>query len=87
MTTTTGDFERLATSAPAANSALENAVELQPGQSATVNVTFDPTGPVGSTDSGVLYLDALQSGVPAYGQLAGDAVAALPYSYTVDIRD
>ena len=50
-------------------------------------MTFDPTGLVGSTDSGVLYLDALQSGVPAYGQLAGDAVAALPYSYTVDIRD
>jgi Subtilase family len=87
VTTATGDFERLATSAAAGNSALENAVELQPGQSATVNVTFDPTGPVGSTDSGVLYLDSLQIGVPAYGQLAGDEVAALPYSYTVDIHD
>jgi hypothetical protein len=33
--------------------------------------------------SGTLYLDALQGGVPPYGQLAGDEVAALPYSYTV----
>jgi hypothetical protein len=30
-----------------------------------------------------LYLDALQSGVPPAGQLSGDEVAALPYSYIV----
>jgi hypothetical protein len=35
----------------------------------------------------MLYLDSLQSGVPVYGQLAGDEVAALPYAFTVDIHD
>ena len=32
--------------------------------------------------TGTLYLDALQSGVPPYGQIAADEVVALPYSYT-----
>ena len=48
---------------------------------ATVNVTIKAAGPAGAAVSGTLYLDALQSGVPPYGQLAGDEVAALPYSY------
>jgi hypothetical protein len=48
-----------------------------------VNVTFRAAGTAGATVSGTLYLDALQSGVPPYGQLAGDEVAALPYSYKV----
>jgi hypothetical protein len=87
VTTPNGDFEQLATSVNAGNTGIENVVELQPGKSATVNVTFTATDPVGTTDSGTLYLDSLQSGVPAYGQLAGDEVAALPYSFTADIHD
>ena len=83
VTTATGDFEQLARGAEAGNQAIVEAVELQPGQCATVDVTFRAAGPAGHADSGTLYLDALQSGVPVYGQLAGDEVTALPYSYTV----
>jgi Subtilase family len=81
----TGDFEQLAQSPSAGSTALNDAVELQSGKSATVNVTFTvPLGTAaGGVVSGTLYLDTLQSGVPAFGQLAGDQVAALPYSYKV----
>ena len=48
-----------------------------------MDVTFSPAGLVGTVDSGTLYLDALQSGVPPSGQLSGDEVAAVAYSYTV----
>jgi hypothetical protein len=83
VTSTTGDFEQLATGAAAGNTAFGNVVELSPGQSVAVNVTITPSGTVGTVDSGTLYLDTLQSGVPPYGQIAADEVAALPYSYTV----
>ncbi len=81
VTAATGDFEQLALSPAAGNAGIGKAVEVQPGRSATVNVTFKAAGPAGAAVSGTLYLDALQSGVPPYGQLAGDEVAALPYSY------
>ena len=83
VSTATGDFEQLAQSAAAGSTGLEDGVELQSGKSATVKVTFKAAGTAGSIVSGTLYLDTLQSGVPAYGQLAGDQVAALPYSYKV----
>jgi hypothetical protein len=84
VTVATGDYEQLAVSAAAGNKAIDKAVELQPGQSATVNVTFQAPGvPVGLPVRGTLYLDALQISVPPYDQGAGDEVAALPYSYFV----
>ena len=83
VSTATGDFEQLAQSAAAGSTGLEDGVELQSGKSATVKVTFKAAGTAGSIVSGTLYLDTLQSGVSAYGQLAGDQVAALPYSYKV----
>jgi Subtilase family len=83
----TGDLEQLAEGAAAGNTAIENVVELQPGRSATVNVTFRPAGRAGTVDSGTLYLDALQSGVPPNEQLSGDEVAALSYSYKVGNPD
>jgi len=88
VTSATGDFEQLATSAAAGNAVISptngvGATELQPGQSATLNVTIKPSGTAGTAVSGTLYLDALQSGVPPYGQIAADEVASLPYSYTV----
>ena len=83
VTVATGDLEQLAQSASAGNAGIDQAVELQSGQSATVNVTFDAAGTAGSVVTGTLYLDALQSGVPPYGQITGDEVAALPYSYKV----
>jgi hypothetical protein len=80
----TGDLEQLALGAAAGNAAVARAVELQPGKSATVNVTFKPKGVTpGTLMSGTLYLDTVQSDVPPYGQGAGDEVAALPYSYSV----
>ncbi len=83
VTVATGDFEELAVSAADGSAAVSKAVELQPGQSVKVNVTIKPTGKAGAKVTGTLYLDTLQSGVPPYGQVAGDEVAALPYSYTV----
>ena len=83
VTAATGDFEQLALSAAAGSAGISRAVEVQPGKSAVVNVTFRAAGRPGATVAGTLYLDALQSGVPPYGQLAGDEVAALPYSYKV----
>lgn len=61
----------------------KNLVQLQPGKSATVNVTITPSGAAGTVVSGTLYLDALEIGVPPYGQLASSEVAAVRYEYTV----
>ncbi len=83
VTAATGDLEQLALGPAAGSAGIGHAVEIQPGRSATVNVTFRAAGRAGATVSGTLYLDALQGGVPPYGQLAGDEVAALPYSYKV----
>lgn len=80
----TGDLEQLATSVQAGNTAIADAVELKPGKSARVEVTFDSVGgPSGTLVSGALYLDTVQGGTPPYGQLSADEVAALPYSYVV----
>jgi hypothetical protein len=83
VSVSTGDLEQLAQGVSAGNKAVRNAVELKPGRSATVTVTFRPAGRAGATVAGTLYLDALQSGVPPGGQLSGDEVAALAYSYKV----
>jgi len=59
-------------------------VVVQPGQSVTIPVTIAPTGPTGTTVSGVLYLDD-DSLFSLYGALAPNAntVAAIPYSYKI----
>ena len=80
----TGDFERLATSPAAGSAAVGKAVALQPGQSATVDVTFEvPSGTPAGARHGLLYLDTLQGNLQPNGQLSGDQVTAQPYSYTV----
>jgi hypothetical protein len=80
----TGDLEQVAVRPAAGNTALGKAVELQPGKSATVNVTFKPEAVMaGAVLSGTLYPDTLQGGAPPYGQGTADEVAARPYSYTV----
>jgi hypothetical protein len=56
---------------------------IQPGQTATINVTITPSAPAGTVVSGNLYVDVLDGNVPPYGQLGGDELAALPYTYTV----
>ncbi|MGH9016911.1 MAG: S8 family serine peptidase, partial [Acidimicrobiales bacterium] len=59
-------------------------VVVMPGQSAVIPVTIAPTGPAGTTVSGVLYLDD-DSLFSLYGGLApnADTVAAIPYSYVI----
>jgi hypothetical protein len=77
--TGTGDFWLAAVNPAAAISP----VTINPGQSATVNVTITPAGASGTVVSGALYVNDLMEGVPPYGQQAGDEMAALPYDYTI----
>jgi hypothetical protein len=56
---------------------------IQPGQSATINVTITPSGAAGTVVSGNLYADVFDGNVPPYGQEGGDELAALPYTYTI----
>jgi hypothetical protein len=76
----TGDLWLTAIGAPVTVSP----VIVLPGQSAVIPVTFAPTGPPGTTISGVLYLDD-DSLLSLYGTLApnADTVAAIPYSYVI----
>ncbi|MBO0820734.1 MAG: S8 family serine peptidase, partial [Nocardiopsaceae bacterium] len=64
-------------------SAAVKPVVIQPGHSATINVTITPSAAPGTVVKGTLYVDDLVTAVPPYGQLSGDEVAALPYEYTV----
>jgi hypothetical protein len=77
----TGDLEQFAINPAATSNALFAPIELVPGQTAVINVVISPSAATG-TNAGTLYVDAVEPGVPPYSQLAGDEVAALPYSYT-----
>jgi hypothetical protein len=50
-------------------------------QTLTATALKPAAGAPASLVSGTLYLDTVQGEVPPYGQVAGDEVAALPYSY------
>ncbi|MGD0705053.1 MAG: S8 family serine peptidase [Trebonia sp.] len=58
-------------------------VTINPGQTATVNVTITPNEAAGTVVSGHLYVDDDATAVPPYGQLTGDELSAIPYEYTV----
>ena len=79
MTSDTGDLEPAAIN-PATTF---SPVVIQPGQSATVNVTITPSGSSGTVVSGTLYVDDFLTNVPAYGQQGADEMGAIPYSYTI----
>jgi hypothetical protein len=79
MTSATGDLEPAALN-PATTF---SPVVINPGQSATVNVTITPSGPSGSVVSGTLYVDDFLTNVPAYGQQGADEMGAIPYTYTI----
>ena len=66
-------------------SATFSPVLINPGQTATVNVTITPSGAAGTVVMGNLYVDDFDSSVPptAYDQTSGDELAALPYTYTI----
>ncbi len=79
VTSDTGDFWQFAVNENAAFSPLV----LNPGQTATVNVTITPSAAAGSVVSGVLYVDALLNDIPPYEQAAGNELAGIPYEYRV----
>ena len=79
VTSTTGDVE-LASINPAATF---SPVVINPGQSATIDVTITPSAAPGTQVHGTLYMDDLLTSIPPYGQIATDELAGLPYSYTV----
>jgi hypothetical protein len=56
---------------------------INPGQTAVINVTITPAGASGTVVSGNLYINDFLGGVPPYGETAGDELAALPYTYTI----
>ncbi|RKS75393.1 peptidase inhibitor I9 [Motilibacter peucedani] len=75
VTSSTGNpqLARVDAAAPAASP-----VTVSAGASGSISVTITPNAPVGTTVSGVLYLDTLDA---VTGSV--DEVAALPYTYTV----
>jgi hypothetical protein len=79
VTSAAGDIWLAATN-PAATF---SPIVINPGKTATINVTITPSGPSGTQVSGNLYIDDFLSGVPPYGQITGDELAALPYAYTI----
>lgn len=56
---------------------------INPGETATIDVTITPSGTSGTVVSGVLYIDNFFSNVPPYGQETGDELFAIPYEYTI----
>jgi hypothetical protein len=79
VSSTTGDLWSAAVNSAAAFSP----VVIAPGASATIDVTFTPSGAAGTTVRGDLYVDDYLSGIPPYGQISGDELAAIPYTYTI----
>jgi hypothetical protein len=81
VTSSTGDFWPYAINPSQSFTPLT----LNPGQTGTIDVTITPSGPAGTVVSGNLYVDDVDSAVPppAYSQLSGNELAALPYSYTI----
>jgi hypothetical protein len=79
VTSSTGDVE-LAAINPAATFA---PVVINPGQTATIDVTITPSGASGTQVHGTLYVDDLLTAIPPYEQIATDELAGLPYAYTI----
>jgi hypothetical protein len=79
VTSSTGDLE-LASTNP---STTFSPVVINPGQSATINVTITPSAAPGTVVSGNLYVDDFMTDVPPYGQQGPDELTGLPYKYKV----
>jgi hypothetical protein len=79
VTSSTGDLE-LASVNPATTF---SPLVINPGQSATINVTITPSASPGTVVAGTLYVDDFLTGVPPYGQQGSDELIGLPYKYTV----
>ncbi len=84
VTSAPGDLWLAAVDGPSALSSFAPVV-INPGATATIDVTITPSGASGTVVSGNLYVDTYSTGTPTavYSQLAGDELAALPYTYTI----
>jgi hypothetical protein len=58
-------------------------VVINPGQTATIDVTITAPASAGTVVTGVLYVDDYTSAVPYLDNPSGDELAAFPYEYTV----
>ncbi len=90
MTTTSKAFDPAVTSATgdlwlqATNpSASFTPIQINPGQTVSIDVTITPSGPSGTVVSGALYVDVFVNGLLPYYQIAGDELAVLPYEYKI----
>jgi len=79
VTSSTGDLE-LGAINPAASA---TPIVINPGKTATINVTITPSGASGTQVRGTLYVDDILDNIPPYGQFATDELAGLPYAYTI----
>ena len=79
----TGDLMKLAVGASAFIGVIGGAVELQPGQSTTIDVIITPSGTNGCPVSGTLFLDDFAASQPPYDVVGISEATALPYSYTI----
>jgi len=79
VTSETGDLWLLAIDPKARFSP----VVLRPGQTAMVTATIEPVGTAGTVVAGNLYVGDYLAGVPPYGQVTGDELAAIPFTYTI----
>ncbi len=79
VTSSTGDAELAATNP----GATFTPVVINPGQSATVNVTITPSGGSGTEVKGTLFIDDILTNVPPYGQQGADELIGLPYTYSI----
>jgi hypothetical protein len=60
-----------------------NLVTVQPGQTVTIPVTITPSGPVGSTVTGTLYVDQLAIDNSDVTNESANELTGLPYQYTI----
>jgi hypothetical protein len=79
VTSSTGDLE-LGAINPSASA---TPVIIDPGKTATINVTITPSGASGTQVRGTLYVDDILNNIPPYAQFATDELAGLPYAYTI----
>ena len=57
-------------------------VTINPGQSATINLTITPSAAAGTVVSGTLYVDDTAAAIPPDAQTSGAEATAIPYQYT-----
>jgi hypothetical protein len=60
-----------------------NLVTVQPGQTVTIPVTITPSGPVGSTVTGTLYVDQLAVDNSDVTNESANELTGLPYQYKI----